>query len=81
MPLQEVHSDGLFVVLGEDALAVTLDHTGLADSSVTDYDHLDGHFHILLQHGGDVWLVLSVPLCLGSFNDVTRTQTQAESVK
>lgn len=58
LPFQEVHSNGLLVVLGEDAFAVTLDHTGFADGSVADHDHLDGHFHVLFQHGGDV----SVPL-------------------
>lgn len=54
LPFQEVHSDGFFVVLSEDAFAVTLDHTRLPNSSVADHDHLDGHFHVLLQHGADV---------------------------
>lgn len=52
LPFQKIHSNGLFVVLSENALAVTLDHTGFADSSIADHHHLDGHFHVLLQHGG-----------------------------
>lgn len=81
LPFQEVHSNCLFVVFSENALAVTLDHTGLADSSIADHDHFDGHFHVLLQHGDDVWLIFSVPLCLYCFRAVTGAHVPAESVK
>ncbi len=40
MLLQEVHTYGLLVVPGEDALAVALDHTGLAHCAVAHYHHL-----------------------------------------
>ena len=51
LALQEVYSDGLLVVLGEDALAVALDHAGLPHGPVAHHHHLDGHLHVLLQHG------------------------------
>ncbi len=40
MLLQKVDADGLLVVPGEDALAVALDHAGLADGAVADDHHL-----------------------------------------
>jgi hypothetical protein len=36
--LEEVHPDGLLVLVGEDAAAILLDHGGLAHSAVT-HDH------------------------------------------
>ncbi len=38
--LQKVDSDGLLVVPGEDALAVSLDHARFAHSSVSHNHHL-----------------------------------------
>ena len=40
MLLQKVDADGLLVVPCEDALAVALDHAGLADGAVADDHHL-----------------------------------------
>ena len=50
LPLEEVDADGLLVVLGEDALAVALDHGGLANGAVSHHHHLDRHLHLLLTH-------------------------------
>lgn len=51
LSFQEVDTNGLLIVLGEDALAVSLDHTRFAYSAVAHDHHLDGHLHILFQHG------------------------------
>lgn len=40
LSLQEVDADGLLVVPGEGALAVALDHAGLADAAVAHDHHL-----------------------------------------
>lgn len=40
LSLQEVDADGLLVVFGERALAVSLDHAGLADRAVAHDHHL-----------------------------------------
>ena len=49
----------IFVVFSEDALAVALDHTWFADCSVANDHHLDGDFHVLLQHRGFLEFSLS----------------------
>lgn len=83
LPLQEVHSYGLLVVLGEDTLAVALDHARLAHRSVSHHDHLDGHFHVLLQHGGKITIrpIPSNPLCLVGFGKAMRTHRPPETAK
>ena len=37
---QEIHPDGLFVVLGEDPFAISLNHRRLSNSSITHYHNL-----------------------------------------
>ena len=44
--LEEVDADGLLVVLGEDALAVALDHARLAHRPVPHDHHLKGRNEI-----------------------------------
>ena len=73
LSFQEVHADGLLVVLGEDPLAVALDHAGLAHRSVPHHHHLDGHLHVLLQHGA--LPLTSVPLVGSSFASLPRERT------
>ena len=41
MLLQKIDSDGLLVVLCEDALAVALDHAGFAHGAVADDNNLE----------------------------------------
>lgn len=65
LALEEVHADGLLVVLGEGAFAVALDHAGLADRAVPHDHHLDGNLEVLLAHGcGSLLLPLLVLLLL-----------------
>ena len=49
--LQEVHSDGLLVALGEGPPTVPLDHARLPHGSITNYQHLKTTFIISLQVG------------------------------
>lgn len=82
LPFEEVHSNGLFIVLGEDTLAVALDHAGLSHGTVAHHDHLDGHFHVLLQHG---CAAAAARVTLTSmehlFTNVTHTHKTPESIK
>lgn len=50
LSLKEIDANGFFVVLGEDAFAVALNHAGLAHGAVPNYYHLDRHLHLLLTH-------------------------------
>ena len=50
LSLQEIDANCLLVLAGEHALAVALDHAALSHSPIPHDHHLDGHFHILLQH-------------------------------
>ena len=40
LPLQEIHPNGLFIVSGEDSLAVSLDHGRLAYSAIAYHHYL-----------------------------------------
>lgn len=46
LSLKEIDANGFFVVLGEDAFAVALNHAGLAHGAVPNYYHLDRHLHL-----------------------------------
>eukprot|EP00982_Pelagococcus_subviridis_P015834 31431-Pelagococcus_subviridis.AAC.12 len=50
--LEEVHADGLLVVLREDAAAVPSDHGRLPDAAVPDDDDLDLLLEVLLELRG-----------------------------
>ena len=50
LSLQEVHAYCFLIVLGEDALAVALDHGRLSHISVADDDRLDRRLELILSH-------------------------------
>lgn len=50
LSFQEIDTNGFLVVFCKNPLAISLNHTGLPNSSISYHYHLDGHLHIFFQH-------------------------------